>query len=60
MCHIVDVTHCSKIKNHNPRKGTETWKNDELFTAMKLLKIIIPVRGRKLFNLDSSDLNLKY
>ena len=37
------------IKNHNPRKGTETIEN---ITAddpneIKILKIIIPVRGRK-------------
>ena len=38
-----------RIKNHNPRKGTET--NAVMFTILsasqEALKIITPVRGRK-------------
>ena len=38
------------IKNHNPRKGTETFKKSDIGIRKILatLKIIIPVRGRKL------------
>ena len=38
------------IKNHNPRKGTETFTSVVVLTLLKVikLKIIIPVRGRKL------------
>ena len=37
------------IKNHNPRKGTETTSLRFIITLIfiKQLKIIIPVRGRK-------------
>ena len=36
------------IKNHNPRKGTETTKISLLNKHFgEVLKIIIPVRGRK-------------
>ena len=37
------------FKNHNPRKGTETIFNrlSSGYTIAEILKIIIPVRGRK-------------
>ena len=39
----------AEIKNHNPRKGTETTSfNRTVWALSLLLKIIIPVRGRKL------------
>ena len=42
----------SPIKNHNPRKGTETAEQNNADLAERYfeLKIIIPVRGRKLEN----------
>ena len=37
------------IKNHNPRKGTETVvRGERCGRGAGVLKIIIPVRGRKL------------
>ena len=51
------------IKNHNPRKGTETIHVSKLIKIFwsYILKIIIPVRGRKLdiSNVVSSSLNIK-
>ena len=47
---------CRGIKNHNPRKGTETIL--KLITGMPpvVLKIIIPVRGRKQLVLEAFSL----
>ena len=37
-----------RVKNHNPRKGTETSQNiSSMRHIASSLKIIIPVRGRK-------------
>lgn len=35
------------IKNHNPRKGTETFFLSIIFVPLVTLRNIIPVRGRK-------------
>ena len=43
------LSHNITIKNHNPRKGTETYSKFQflLYSFFQTLRIIIPVRGRK-------------